>query len=217
MDQQTFLIMANSINSMTNKDELEDLKQKLDNDWKIVSSAKYKHRDLVAKKRAELEAILNLQIESEFGATTNELEAKWECILSLSKLIDEKIGLMRETVYPVGTVMISWIKCWFPTGVGYDKFAKWVKVSEALPSQIRNSVSYGNREPAERGIIEQWGPTSKYPRNMGSYRIPETGDTIIRHLKKDGKPGLLFHIYKDKDRETFGAKWYPEGEDPNGT
>lgn len=52
---------------------------------------------------------------------------------------------------------------------------------------------YGDKGPRyERGVVITYRPGVSLPANIGSYRKPAIGQPIIRLLKQNGEPGVLF-------------------------
>ena len=83
----------------------------------------------------------------------------------------------------------------------------------------RYNRDWAMRRTGRRGVIEVVTADTEWPGNIGSYRRPDPGGFILRLLKKDGTPSLLFERWTPPTEEgmTWGsARWVPEGEKPEG-
>lgn len=74
---------------------------------------------------------------------------------------------------------------------------------------------YALRPTGRRGVLEVVTRGSAFPSNQGSWRRPAVGTVIVRLLKKDGSPSLMWETWHENP-VSHQANWLPAGVKPEG-
>lgn len=66
----------------------------------------------------------------------------------------------------------------------------------------------------KKGIVQIYDGTQELP-CINSYRLPNKGDVVVFHIKKDGNMGLKFDIISEYGKlKHYFPMWLAEGESP---
>lgn len=202
------------------REQLEDQITEADKNFKNCATYKKFMEGQINDLRNARIKEMNEEIERKFGREKRQIDQDHSNLIMLSNAIVDQFNSLKPPILPVGTPLVTWIKVWESTGVGMDKFSKWIKVREATPSHHRQVCFYSNyrtkdKSIPEGGVIEQWSRDAVRKKQSGTWGLPEVGDTIVRHFLKSGKTGTSFHIYKGPKQEYLNCLWLEVGEDPN--
>lgn len=134
-------------------------------------------------KAAKLKSSIETEVKSKHQKAFSELEeALFEATQQYNK---EKIEQSKNEWYPEGTVVYEWV------------------VSNRWTNPPTKSKT------GKTGIVEIYDGTKPISQTL-KYSVPSIGAIIVRYLKKDGTPSLVF------DSGNYNlSKWYSEGDTPD--
>lgn len=147
---------------------------------KVNAEFEMRLRDMVSAAKQRIEEELNLIYCDKIKAAREAYKAAQAAVTAEQ---DRLARAPENPPHPIGTKMVQW------------------KRPKSWHMQLQKT--------GKLGVFECINKDSKHPSNLRYYSRARIGSFVVRILKKDGGPGLMYDMYRSY------CGWYPEGVDPN--